>query len=363
MSGLRPTPEQERWMEMASRLGAARSAPWAAERTEGWVRLKPITRCALFVLGAVTAALTAAVFGFTHIPGYGWVVGLILIAAAEGLIMRRRLFGAGIEEALELSGLLMIVFQLQNHGLDSFSVRFCLLLAATLAIAAFRFLNPVFLTLSVAAVSCAIDVAGTYRSGTHLPVAAVASAFCFAASSIALWAGGMEFRRPSYDRMLDWLVVTMPLCGYLWLADGFPAAGLPAHLPLWLLVPFGAAALMVGIRRRAHAPLIGFMVCTVCMAYELRNVSGLPPEARLILWGGAAFLLTLGVGKYLRTPRSGISSNREAEDDELSDLAQLAGAGALAPHSVVHSPADVNRPAEFKGGGGAGGGGGASGTY
>jgi uncharacterized membrane protein YgcG len=356
MSGLRPTPEQERWMEIAARVGAARSAPWAAERTEGWVRPKLITRCALFVLGAVTAALTAAVFGFTRIPGYGWIVGLVLIAAAEGLVMRRQLFGAGIEEALELAGLLMIVFQVQNHGIDPFGVRYSLLLAATLAIAAFRFLNPLFLALSAAAVSCAFHVAGSHA----------ASIFCFAAASMALLGGGIEFRRPSYDRMLDWLVVTMPLCGYLWLAEGSPAPVLPAHAPLWLLVPFGAAALIVGIRRRAHAPLAAFMVCIACMAYELRNVTGLPLEARLIFWGAAALLLSLGLGKYLRTPRGGVSSNREATDDELSDLLQLAGAGALAPQSAhgAHGAHAAHEPrAEFKGGGGTGGGGGASGAY
>jgi hypothetical protein len=73
-------------------------------------------------------------------------------------------------------------------------------------------------------------------------------------------------------------------------------------------------------------------------------------------------LLSLGLGRYLRTPRRGLSSIRETEDDEFSDLMQLAGAGALAPHSAVQHPA-VQHPAEFKSGGGAGGGGGASGTY
>jgi hypothetical protein len=354
MSGLRPTPEQERWMEIASRLGAGRSAPWRAERTEGWVGAKTVTRCALFVLGIVTAALTVAVFHFTHIPGSGWVAGLALVAAAEGLVMRRRLFGAGIEEALEMCGLLVLVFQAQSHALDPFGVRTSLLVAAALAIAGFRFLNPLFITLSVAALSCAIDFAGTHRPGAHGLAAVISATFCFAAASIALWAGGIEFRRPSSDRMLDWLVVIMPLCGYLWLAEDSAA---PWWLPRWSPVPVGAAALIVGIRRRTHAPLIAFMVCMGCMAYELRNITGLSPEARLILWGGAAFLLTLGVGKYLRTPRGGVSSNREAEDDEFSDLLQLAGAGGLAPQSA-HEPG-----AEFKGGGGTGGGGGASGTY
>jgi hypothetical protein len=338
-------------MEIASQLGAARSELWVEERTAGWVRLKPITRCALFLLGTVTAALTVGVFGFTHFTGYGWVAGLVLIAAAEGLVMQRRLFGAGLEEALGLAGLLMIVFQVQSHGLDPSGVRMSLLVAAALALIGFRFLNPFFITLSVAALSWAVD----HRLG-----AVAAGAFCFAAPSIALWAGAIEFRRPSYDRMLDWLVVTMPLCGYLWLAEG---AASPWWLARWLLVLFGAAALIVGIRRRAHAPLAAFMVCTACMAYELRNLTGLSLEARLILWGSAALLLSLGLGRYLRTPRGGITSNRVGEDDEFFDLLQLAGAGALAAQSA-HEPRAAHVPrAEFKGGGGTGGGGGASGAY
>jgi hypothetical protein len=348
MTDLRPTPEQERWMEVASRLGADRSGSWPAQRTQGWVQPKTITRCALFVLGIVAAALTAAVFGFTHIPGSRWVAGLVLVAAAEGLVMRRRLFGAGIEEALELCGLLILVFQTQSLGSDPFGVRMSLLAAAALAIAGFRFLNPLFITLAVAALSFTI---------AHWLAAVIAGTFCFAAAALALAAGGIEFRRPSYDRMLDWLAVIMPLFGYLWLAEGFAAHVHPAHASVWLLAPFGAVALIVGIRRHTHAPLIAFMVCTACMAYELRNVTGLSAEARLILWGGAAFLLTLGVGRYLRTPRSGVSSNREAQDDELSDLLQLAGAGALAPQTAPQPLA------AFKGGGGTGGGGGASGTY
>lgn len=318
-------------------------------RTQGWVQPKTITRCALFVLGIVAAALTVAVFGFTHIPGSGWVAGLVLIAAAEGLVRRRRLFGAGIEEALEMCGLLMLVFQAQSHGSDPLGVRMSLLAAAALAIAGFRFLNPLFITLSIAALSCTIDAwQGTVIAGT----------FCFAAAALSLWAGGMEFRRPSHDRMLDWLTVVMPPCGYLWLAEGSAA---PWWLGRWLLALFGAAALIVGIRRRTHAPLIAFMVCIVCMAYELRHLTGLSAEARLILWGGAAFLLTLWVGRYLRTPRGGVSSNREAEDDELSDLLQLAGAGGLALQAAPQTAPQAH--AAFKGGGGTGGGGGASGTY
>ena len=45
-----------------------------------------------------------------------------------------------------------------------------------------------------------------------------------------------------------------------------------------------------------------------CIGYELRNVTALPLEAKPILWGSVALLLTLALGKYLRTPRAGIFS-------------------------------------------------------
>jgi hypothetical protein len=226
-----------------------------------------------------------------------------------------------------------------------------------LAAVGLRFLNPLFTAAAAAALSATVYAAAIHRPDAHLPAAAMAGTFCFAAAFVALPAGGIEFQRPSYDRMLDWLVVTMPLAGYLWLGDWFSNGVFPAHAPLWLLLPFAAAALIVGIRRRAHAPLLGFMVSAGCVGFELRNVTSLSVEAKLILWGSAVFALSYGLGRYLRTPRGGISSLREAEDDEIADLVQLAGAGGLAPHSAAQ------RPAEFMGGGGAGGGGGASGGY
>jgi uncharacterized membrane protein YgcG len=128
-------------------------------------------------------------------------------------------------------------------------------------------------------------------------------------------------------------------------------------LAVLILLAFGGAALTVGIRRRIHAPLIAVMVCVGCIAYELRNLTTLPLQFKLIIWGTAALFLTLGLDRYLRTPRRGITSNKFAESSGSLDLLQLAGASALAPHSV-------QRPdAPFKGGGGTFGGGGASGDY
>jgi hypothetical protein len=335
----RPTAQQERWMAVAARVGGGGRTPWLAERTGSWVAAKPLLRCAMFVLGAVAAGLTAAVFDLSHVPLL--LAGLCLIGAAEWLVLRRHLFGGGIEEALELAGLLLLVFQVERLGLEDFGTRLTLLIALMLSIAGLRFLNPLFIVLAAAAVALAINITGAHS---------MASAFCFAAAVAALYAGGIKFRRPSYDHMLDWLVVIMPLVGYAL------AAPAPVFAPVFALAPYGAAALYIGIRRRRHAPLLAFMGCLGCIGYELRNLSGLPLEAKLILWGCVILLLTLALGKYLRTPRAGISS-QEREESEFLDLLQLAGAGGLTPQSAQHAKA------EFKGGGGAGGGGGASGSY
>ena len=242
----------------------------------------------------------------------------------------------------------MLVFQVQELGVHDFGTLMALLIGMMLAIAGFRFLNPFFMVLAVAALSFAIDFAGAYS---------MASAFCFLAAAAALWAGGISFRRPAYDRMLDWLVVAMPLAGYAWFEDRAEVVSLPAHAPVFALAPLAAAALYLGIRRRRHAPLLAFMTSLGCIGYELRNVTALPLEAKLILWGSVALLLTLALGKYLRTPRAGISSSQDRQESEFLDLLQLAGAGGLTPQSAPH------RPAEFEGGGGTGGGGGASGSY
>jgi uncharacterized membrane protein YgcG len=193
----------------------------------------------------------------------------------------------------------------------------------------------------------------------------MASAFCFATASAALVIGRAEFQRPSYDQMLNWLIVTMPMAGYLWV-ESRNTSGLTMELlriaparaiPFPILVVFGLSALMAGIRQRVHAPLLAFLMCAACVGYELRHLTTLSIQGKLIGWGSLVFLMMLGLNRYLRTPRCGITSQRFDENDGSFDLVQLAGASAIA------SPAVQPPGAQFKDGGGAGGGGGASQGY
>jgi hypothetical protein len=352
----RPAPQEERWLLVAAHLGLRRDTPEIAERCGDWTAAPTMARCAFFALGLLAAGLTALVFNLSHVPAYLFITGLGLVAAAEWLILKRRLFGAGIEEALNVAGLGLIALQIADPMGSSSGIQSALLLALAFALAGFRLLNPLVITLAVVAFSSAVDSWGAHHA-LALPVP-IAGAFCWAVAALALMMGGTEFRRPSYDRMLAWLIVAMPLAGYL----RIPQAPLAHSIPLLALLAIGVASLVTGIRRRRHAPLLAFMVCTGCIAYEVRNLTSLSTQVKLIAWGSAVLLLTLVLDWLLRAPRRGITSQRFKESEGVLDLLQLAGASALAPPSIQPAASPSAGP-QFGGRGGEGGGGGASGSF
>jgi hypothetical protein len=354
MKAFLPTPQQERWMTIASRLHLALDHPWIAQRAGGWTAPSLIARCAFFVLGTVAAGLTLAVFDFLHLPGDMFAAGMVMLIAAEWLMLRKHLFHAGMEEALWAAGLLVMVLQAMHPSLD-FGFGSAALIALALAVAGIRVLNPLFIALAAAFASGAIDFAGGHRLVGEPNGAVPAGVFCYATAAIALFAARFEFRRSAHERMLDWLIVSMPLCGFLWLVWE-RALAIRVFIGIACAL-FGAAALVIGLRRRAHAPLIAFMVCMACAAYQLRDLTALSLTVKLILGGSAALLLTLGLDRYLRTPRRGVTSNQLGASGEALDLLQLAGAAGLSPKPAQHAEAP------FKGGGGAFGGGGADGSY
>ena len=288
----RPTPQQERWIRVAARLGVRRDTPWLADRCGGWTAATTIARCTFFALGLLAAGLTAAILGLIHVPGYLFITGLVAIVAAEWLILDKHLFGAGIEEALEVSGLLMIALQIVDPFFSSSAVRAPLLIALAFAVAGFRLLNPLFITLSAVALSYAMESAGALYGGPSVFPASMAATFCFAFAAAALLIGRARFRRPAHDGMLNWLIVATPLAGYLWV-ESKHASGLTLDLlrqapvrsvPALVLMTYGIAALIAGIRRRTHAPIMAFILCAGCAAYEFRNLTSLSLQVKLIGW-------------------------------------------------------------------------------
>jgi hypothetical protein len=350
---LRPTPSAERWLALARRLGRSPRTPPFDEHTGGWHTANLLGRCTFFVLGLIAASMIAIIVHRAG-PTGTLIAGLVSLAIAEWLIVSRRQFWSGIEEALEVAGLAMLAYECWTH-LGSRVAAGEYLLAAALAIAGMRLLNALFTTLAVLAFVQALQAP-----------ALLEGLLCYGVGLVALAAGALRFTRPSYDRMLDALVVAMPLAGYLWSAAphglgsavDYRHAGFSAWLvPIGSLL-FAAPALATGLRRRSHAPLAAFMLCVACIAYELRSLTGLALERRLIVWGAVLLLLSMALERHLRLPRGGITSRPLRDEDDSARLLGMAGSAVLAPQ-----PPTPQTTPSFAAGGGRFGGGGAGGEY
>jgi hypothetical protein len=346
---LRPTPSEERWLTLARRFRRSPRVTVSSADTGGWRTANLLSRCALFVLGLIAAGMIAVIAAQLGPRGGLVTAGLVSIAVAQWLILARRHFWSGIEEALEIAGLTMLAFECWSHAGWSAAAgeRF---LCIALAIAGLRLLNPLFTTLAALALVPALE----------LPPAA-AGVLCYGIGLAALIAGAYRFRRPVHDMMLDWLVIVMPVAGYVWSSSRSAAIDyLHAGASAWLVpiapLAFAVVALITGLRRRAHAAIVAFMLCVACTAYELRGLTGLSLEARLILWGCVLLGASVALERYLRVTRGGITSRPVREEGDSSGLLGIAGSAALTPQSPQAA-------GSFEGGGGRFGGAGASGEF
>jgi hypothetical protein len=372
MSRWRPSPDEERWLAVASELGAAVPRTAVAGRTGGWRSTGPLARIALFVLGLVAAVLLFGILGVGSETTL-LVAGLIAALAAEWLMVSKRLHASGIEEGLCVAGYLLVgawITTLVEGG-----PRFAggsvdtLVLIAALAAAGLRLLNPLVTTGAVLAFVYWVGSTETARA-LDQAIGGGVTAFTLGCvlAAVALALGAREYRRPSHDRMLDWLVATLPLAAYAQHAnwsyfDALHVSGSGAAARLVtavLLLALGAALLVAGLRRRRHAPLLGFMGCIACLAVELRLATTLATETWLILYGLAALVAGVALDRYLRQPRNGLSSAPLDSREGPLDLLQTAGAAILAQRTAPE-PAP-SRPTVTPGEGQFGGGG-ASGNY
>jgi hypothetical protein len=359
----RPTPDQERWLRITARLALPRLAPEVAARTGGWKSVSPLARSALFVLGIVAAALSLAIGELLHVPSFLVVVGVALLAAAEWFSAPRHFFSCGIEEALGLVGLAAVAVQFQEWIGGVHDLGMSLLIAAVFAVAGIRFLNPLFITVAAVLLSFAVYFSQALAA---VPASVLASCFCFAVAAGALLLGAKQFRRPAHEQMTRWLMVTLPWCAYLWVAGiswslnvaiGVPVLSPASAVALLGPMTLGVLALLAGLKRRAHAPLMTFMVCLACVVIELHHYIRLSTQARLIAGGCILLAVAIALERALRTPHRGITARRLTGDVGVADLLSIAGAAALAPAAPA-SAAD-----RIRGGGGEFGGGGASGRY
>jgi hypothetical protein len=370
MNRWRPSPAEERWLEVASMLGSAVPRDALAGRTGGWRSTGPLARAALFVLGLVACVLFFGILGFDEDTLL--VAGLGAALAAEWLTVAKRLHASGIEEGLCLGGYLLIglwITTLSGSHLDIFGgTGDALVLIAAAGAAGLRRLNPLVTTCAV--IGLVYWVASTTMARALDPVigaGVTGVAFGCALAALALTLGAREYQRPSHDRMLDWLIAALPVAAYAqhanrgyYVASVMPGAGTGRLVTTVLLIALGIALLIVGLRRRKHAPLLGFMGCVACLAMELRQATTLATETWLVIYGLAALVAGVVLDRYLRQPRNGLTSAALTTREGPLDLLQIAGAAILAQRTAPEPPPPEST---FEPGGGRFGGGGASGRY
>jgi hypothetical protein len=362
----RPTPGEERWLAAASRLRVPADRGELATLTGGWRVTGPLARVALFALGVVAAGLAWGLLG--EQAGLGLLgSGLAVLGAGEWLIRARRLHASGVEEGLIVAAVVMIaLWVVDAASAEAWAVP---TLAFACLLVGVRLLNPLLTTL--AAFVCVAWLSREplgLRIDASLGVGTVAVFAACLAAGIALAAGARAWRRPSHDRMLDWIVAALPAAAYAY-AGGwafalqpeilYPTVGAGRALVPALLTAYAATALVVGLRRRTHAPLLAFLAGTACVLLELHPYTRLPAEAWLIACGAAALAAGLVLERRLRVPRNGVTSAKLTDREGPLDLLQLAGASVLTQRSAPVAPADET----FTPGGGRYGGGGAGGSW
>ena len=248
---------------------------------------------------------------------------------------KRRVLRSGIEEALYLCGAVAVAVQLLIWSDGDNAALGVAFVATAVLIVGWRLMNPLFTTLAAAGYSLAIALAGASLLGGHMNTRAAGIA-CAVLVIVALIAGGRQRRRPSHDQMLDGLVIVMPWLAYGWLtAYGWGQS----DLTTWALAAalgFFTVNIVVGVKRRQHAPLVGALGNLVCTGYASHELLHAPLHWELIVGGGLLLVVAVLLDRSLRARDAGVTS-RKLDDPAGLDLVQIAGAAS--PHAGSRSGA------------------------
>jgi hypothetical protein len=362
MNAFRPSVSEERWLEVSDRFGDEIAGAGA----NGWRRAALFPRAAMFLLGLIcSGAFTALVGTFA-----GWradraiavITAVACIGLAEALIVGKRLWGYGFEEAAYLWGALALV--VATFGDRAWRETVLVGAAIALTFVALRLTNPLFLTIAVGL--------WAWRASNAIGTSLV---------GVILWWLGMtawlvlakRFSRPSTQRMFEWLAIALPIGSYAWTKDfafdpfrswprqlGSIAAMTTLTQP-FLLAAGAAIALFLGIRWRQRALLIASFVCAALLAIELRELSGLSLKTRLIAYGVVLLAGSVIVERRLRRDR-GTTSLPLGRDSEAWRIVQLGTAAVLATGGSERPSEHAPEPA-LEPGGGSFGGAGSSGSF
>jgi uncharacterized membrane protein YgcG len=118
--------------------------------------------------------------------------------------------------------------------------------------------------------------------------------------------------------------------------------------------------LWLGLRWRQHELLLAFALCVTLLGVELREISGLPLETKLILYGVIVLIASTVIERRLRRP-TGITSLPFGRDSDAWKLLEIGTAATLATTSRQSDQPPAETGVET--GGGSFGGAGSSGGF
>jgi hypothetical protein len=293
------------------------------------------------VFFVLTVAGMGAVYGLVRLVGVpepGFVAGAMFVTAAELLIRKARWFGTGVESALWIGGLLAMITELPNTG----SKEALLVIAAAFGGAGFRVRNALFGT--VAAVLILVYFEDKWDLGL------LASVLLAAGAALALL---REWKRPSTEWLWIGLALVSPVAGW------FMADAKWYVMTIALYGGYGLFAVVTGLVRRHHAPLLSGLIGLALASVEIGKRVSAPLEARLALGGALLLVFAFIVHRAMRARATGlvVTPSKLLRSDEA-----LSVAGALAASHASRQEAPAAQTARTQGDGGFGGAG-ASGDY
>lgn len=312
-------------VEVERAIAAARVAR-VPDPESGWRTKKPLPRAVFFFL---TCIGIGAFFVFAE----GLVTAVAAIAFAELLIVRRRWFFTGVEEALWLGGVLSALTLLPRQGTpESF-----LVIAAAIALAAARVRNPLFAPLAAMLVAI--------WSEERLDAGAIVALLLAAAAGLSLL---RTWRRPSTEWMFISAVLILPIAGR------FMADAQWRWMTIALYAVFGSGMLALAIVRRHHALFLAAMIGLTLAVADAGRLAPVVLEVKLAVAGAALLALAFAASRALRGRTSGFvatPASLTSFDEELQSAATI----ALAPETPrEEQPAPVGEGGSFGGAGASG---------
>lgn len=342
----------------------------------------PIIRAGLFILTLIVVSLSlgfmtlvslSAMKDEKNFGGLCIFAGLLCYGALELFLRERKLFRAGVDDALLWCTVSLLLSSLAIYGTDSTLTWSLAVLALTL-MATLRFADMV---MAAAAFLALLALVFVLALKTGVVARTVIPFLIMAFSLLVYYASRKGIMQPSCKHYRACLTVVSVLSLLtLYLAGNYfvvrelsnelfdlqlqPGQSIPGASFFWVytvIVPL--VYLYLGIRKKDSILLRTGMILLAAIVFTIRVYHSVMPLETAMVIGG--LVLTVGAWaliRYLKVPRHGFTYEEDA-DPSLADklkIESLIIAQTYAP--VAHAPGN-----NMDFGGGSGGGGGASGDY